>query len=48
MSSVEVIVCEACDEKKTSRLIPMLLLSRTMEIYESLGLAEEIKQESER
>ena len=37
-------VCEARDEKKTSRLIPLLLVSRTMEIYESLGLADEIKR----
>src|SRR5438045_3529685 len=47
-SRTEVIVCEANDERKTSRLIPLLLVSRTMEIYETLGLAEEIKRESEK
>jgi 2-polyprenyl-6-methoxyphenol hydroxylase-like FAD-dependent oxidoreductase len=45
---VEVIVCESNDERKTSRVIPLLLLSRTIEVYRSLGLADEIIMESER
>src|SRR5271170_6258966 len=45
---VEVILCESRDETNVSKLAPMLLLTRTMEIYQSLGLSEEIEQESER
>jgi len=47
-SRVDVMVCEAQDEHKTSRPIPLLLLSRAMEIFQSLGMAEELQKASER
>ena len=45
---IDVTICESRDERATSRVTPQLLLSRTMEIYRSLGLEEEIKNESEK
>jgi 2-polyprenyl-6-methoxyphenol hydroxylase-like FAD-dependent oxidoreductase len=45
---ISVTICESRDERATSRVSPQLLLSRTMEIYSRLGLAEEIEEESAR
>jgi 2-polyprenyl-6-methoxyphenol hydroxylase-like FAD-dependent oxidoreductase len=45
---ISVTICESRDERATSRVSPQLLLSRTMEIYSHLGLAEEIEEESAR
>ena len=45
---VDVMVCEAQDEHKTSRPIPLLLLSRAVEIFQSIGIAEEVQKASER
>ena len=47
-SRVDVMVCEAQDEHKTSRPIPLLLLSRAVEIFQSIGIAEEVQKASER
>ena len=43
---VDVMVCEVQDESKTSRPIPLLLLSRTMEIFQSIGMAGELQEAS--
>ena len=40
-------MCESCEET-SSKLAPMLLLTRTMEIYRSLGFMDEIEEASER
>lgn len=46
--SVSVTVCERSPEKGMSRVSPHLLLTRTMEIYRSMGLADDIIKESQR
>jgi len=46
--SVPVTVCERSTEMGMSRVSPQLLLTRTMEIYRAIGLADDIIKESQR